>query len=102
MLLEDWAVQVIVCPVLPVQPVPDIARRPQVQERLTMQIADELSRVLKTDDVAVYLDARHMCVESRGVEHHGGATVTTEYRGKFLNENTRREFLSAIEERSRL
>jgi len=72
------------------------ARRPQVQERLTMQIAEELKRVLKTEDVAVYVDARHMCVQARGVEHHGASTITAEYSGKFLNDTTKREFLMAI------
>ncbi len=72
------------------------ARRPQVQERLTMQIADELKKVLGTDDVAVYLEAKHMCVEMRGVKHEHCSTVTTEYSGKFLNENVRAEFLQAI------
>jgi len=72
------------------------ARRPQVQERLTMQIAEELKRVLKTEDVAVYVDARHMCVQARGVEHHGASTITAEYSGKFLSEATKREFLMAI------
>lgn len=72
------------------------ARRPQVQERLTMQVAEELKNVLKTDDVAVYIDARHMCVQARGVEHHGASTITAEYSGKFLNEATKQEFLMAI------
>lgn len=72
------------------------ARRPQVQERLTMQIAEELKAALHTDDVAVYIDARHMCVQARGVEHHGASTITAEYSGKFLNENTKREFLQAL------
>ncbi len=72
------------------------ARRPQVQERLTIQIANELKKVLKTNDVAVYIDAKHMCVSARGIEHHGCSTVTSEYGGKFLNENTRAEFLAAI------
>jgi GTP cyclohydrolase I len=72
------------------------AKRPQVQERLTVQIASELKKVLGTEDVAVYIDAKHMCVEMRGVEHHGCTTVTTEYSGKFLNEQTRNEFLQAI------
>jgi len=71
-------------------------RRPQVQERLTVQLAEELRRVLQTNDVAVYIDARHMCVEARGVEHHGCSTVTTAYHGKFLNEQTKAEFLHAI------
>lgn len=72
------------------------ARRPQVQERLTVQIAEELKRVLRTEDVAVYIDARHLCVQARGVEHHGCSTVTTEYHGKFMNEHVRNEFLQAI------
>lgn len=72
------------------------ARRPQVQERLTMQIAEELKRVLNTEDVAVYIDAKHMCVQARGIEHEHCSTVTTEYCGKFLNENIRAEFLQSI------
>ncbi len=75
------------------------ARRPQVQERLTVQIAEELKRVLQTEDVAVYIDAKHMCVQARGVEHHGASTITAEYSGKFLNETTKREFLLAIASR---
>ena len=73
------------------------ARRPQVQERLTVQIANELKRVLGTEDVAVYIDAKHMCVEMRGVQHQHCSTVTAEYGGKFLNENTRAEFLQIIQ-----
>lgn len=72
------------------------ARRPQVQERLTMQIAAELKSVLGTEDVAVYLDARHMCVQSRGVEHEASSTVTSSFSGRFLNEKVRAEFLQAI------
>ena len=72
------------------------AKRPQVQERLTMQIANALKFILDTDDVAVYMDATHMCVHSRGVEDTNSSTVTSEYSGKFLNEATRAEFLSAI------
>ncbi|TXB63571.1 GTP cyclohydrolase I FolE [Phaeodactylibacter luteus] len=72
------------------------ARRPQVQERLTVQIANELKKVLRTEDIAVYIDASHMCVEMRGIKHTHCSTVTTEYGGKFLNENTRNEFLQAI------
>lgn len=72
------------------------ARRPQVQERLTMQIAADLKKILKTDDVAVYIDAKHMCVQARGIEHENCSTITTEYSGKFLNENVRAEFLQAI------
>jgi len=72
------------------------AKRPQVQERLTIQIANHLRDVLGTDDVAVYIEAKHMCVQSRGVEHEASSTITTEYSGKFLNENVRSEFLHAI------
>ncbi len=72
------------------------SRRPQVQERLTVQIANELKKLLKTDDVAVYIDAKHMCVQARGIEHQASSTVTSEYSGKFLNENVRAEFLKAL------
>lgn len=73
------------------------ARRPQVQERLTMQIGRELQSVLQTDDVAVLLDARHLCVSSRGVQDISSATVTSFYGGKFEEESTRQEFLRYIE-----
>ena len=72
------------------------SRRPQLQERLTVQIAAELKKVLDTEDVAVYIDAEHLCVKARGVEHHGCSTITAEYSGKFLNESVKREFLDAI------
>ena len=54
------------------------ARRPQVQERLTIQIANELKHVLRTEDVAVLIEAKHMCVQARGVEHKDSSTVTSE------------------------
>ncbi|MGV6831687.1 MAG: GTP cyclohydrolase I FolE [bacterium] len=63
------------------------AKRPQVQERLTNQIAEELKRVLETDDVAVIIDAKHLCVASRGVKDDTSATVTSYYGGKFNNQN---------------
>lgn len=72
------------------------AQRPQVQERLTMQIAEELKRALGTEDVAVYIDAEHLCVQSRGIKDTNSSTVTSEYSGAFLNANTRAEFLQAI------
>ncbi|WP_296317684.1 GTP cyclohydrolase I FolE [Winogradskyella sp. UBA3174] len=59
------------------------AKRPQVQERLTNQIANELRTVLETDDVAVIIDAKHLCVSSRGVKDDTSATVTTYYGGEF-------------------
>ena len=62
------------------------ARRPQVQERLTMQVADMLSETLQTDDVAVILEARHLCVEMRGVRDRGAETSTMVLRGRFEKE----------------
>ena len=59
------------------------AKRPQVQERLTQQIANELKTVLNTEDVAVIIDAKHLCVSSRGVKDDTSATVTTYYGGIF-------------------
>ena len=72
------------------------AKRPQVQERLTIQIASDLKETLQTDDVAVIIDADHMCVASRGVNDVNSSTVTSSYNGRFLNHETRKEFLSHI------
>lgn len=72
------------------------ARRPQVQERLTVQIASELKKVLKTDDVAVVIDARHMCVSCRGIKDESSSTVTAEYHGKFKDKSVREEFLKYL------
>lgn len=72
------------------------SKRPQVQERLTVQIANELKIALKTEDIAVLIDAKHMCVQSRGVQDSGSSTVTAHYGGKFENEATRKEFLSYL------
>jgi len=69
------------------------ARRPQVQERMTRQIAIELKRVLQTEHVAVLVDASHLCVSSRGVQDVNSKTVTVEYSGKFREESVREEFL---------
>ncbi|MBS1489386.1 MAG: GTP cyclohydrolase I FolE [Bacteroidetes bacterium] len=72
------------------------AKRPQVQERLTVQIGKELERVLNTPDVAVVMDANHLCVASRGVVDTSSKTGTAYFSGKFKNENTKREFLNYI------
>jgi GTP cyclohydrolase I len=72
------------------------AKRPQVQERLTIQIAEELKRVMETEDVAVLIDAVHLCVSSRGVQDFNSATVTSSYSGAFNNEATRNEFLKYV------
>jgi GTP cyclohydrolase IA len=73
------------------------ARRPQVQERLTVQIAEELRRILKTDDVAIIIDAKHMCVSSRGIQDESSSTVTAEYSGKFKDKAVRDEFLRYLD-----
>ena len=72
------------------------AKRPQVQERLTIQIAEELKRALQTDDVAVVIDAQHFCVMTRGVQDTGSTTITASYNGKFLEEATKQEFLRHV------
>ncbi len=59
------------------------AKRPQVQERLTNQIAEDLKQILGTDDVAVIIDAKHLCVSSRGIKDESSATVTSYFGGKF-------------------
>jgi GTP cyclohydrolase I len=72
------------------------AQRPQVQERLTIQIANELKAVLETDDVAVVIDAVHLCVSSRGIKDINSSTVTAEYSGAFLEKATKDEFLQYL------
>jgi GTP cyclohydrolase I len=72
------------------------AKRPQVQERLTIQIARELQEALGTPDVAVLIDAVHLCVSSRGIKDVNSSTVTSAYFGKFEEEATRNEFLRYI------
>lgn len=72
------------------------ARRPQVQERMTVQIANELKEVLETEDVAVLIDAKHMCVAARGVQDTASSTVTAYYGGRFKNEATKQEFLKYL------
>lgn len=72
------------------------AKRPQVQERLSIQIMEELKRVLNTEDVAVYIDAKHMCVSSRGIKDVSSSTVTSSFGGKFKEASYKNEFLSAV------
>ncbi len=72
------------------------SQRPQVQERLTIQIANELKSILETEDVAFVIDAVHLCVSSRGVKDTSSTTITAEYSGAFNNPDTRKEFLSHI------
>jgi len=72
------------------------AKRPQVQERLNIQIVREMQKVLGTKDVACVIDAKHLCVNSRGIRDIDSSTVTAEYGGKFKEESVRREFLDYI------
>jgi GTP cyclohydrolase I len=73
------------------------AKRPQVQERMTMQIGKDLQQVLETEDVAIVIDAKHLCVASRGVEDDTSSTITAFYGGKFKEDKTRNEFLRFVE-----
>jgi GTP cyclohydrolase IA len=72
------------------------AKRPQVQERLTIQIAHELKKALKTESVAVLIEADHLCVMSRGVNDISSSTITSEYGGLFQEAQHRNEFLHYI------
>ena len=72
------------------------AKRPQVQERLTMQVVQALQEALGTDDVACVIDAKHLCVNSRGIKDIESSTVTAEYGGLFKNKETKREFLDYV------
>ena len=72
------------------------AKRPQVQERLTIQVVRELQKALGTDDVACVIDAKHLCVNSRGIRDIESSTVTSEFGGAFKEDKVRREFLDYI------
>ncbi len=72
------------------------AKRPQVQERLTMQIVQDLQVVLGTKDVACIIDAKHLCVNSRGIRDIESSTVTSEFGGKFKEDSIKRELLDYI------
>ena len=72
------------------------AKRPQVQERLSRQIAEDLKEALNTEDVAVVIEAKHLCVSSRGIEDESSSTVTADYHGAFRDPSVRDEFLSYL------
>jgi len=71
-------------------------RRPQVQERMTMQIFNELKNALQTDDVIVVIEAEHLCVSSRGVNDKSSKTTTIEYGGKFTDKDTQNNFFKML------
>jgi len=72
------------------------AKRPQIQERLTVQIAKALKQGLETENVAVMIEATHLCVASRGIKDNGSSTVTSDYSGVFLDGERREEFLKNV------
>lgn len=72
------------------------AKRPQVQERLTMQIGEELKSILKTEDVAILIEAKHLCVSSRGIQDDHSSTITSFYSGQFNSDLKIQEFLNLI------
>ena len=72
------------------------SRRPQVQERLTRQILEDLKNTLQTDDIIVMIDAKHLCVSSRGIKDLGSSTLTIEASGKFKLDSKREEFIHLI------
>ena len=72
------------------------SKRPQVQERLTIQVVNELQKILNTDDVACVIDAKHLCINSRGIHDISSSTVTAEFGGKFKDSKFRRDFLDYI------
>ncbi len=78
------------------------AKRPQVQERLTMQIVNELQKAMNTEDVACIIDAKHLCVNSRGIRDIDSSTVTSEFGGRFkTDEQLRKEFIRYIQMETR-
>ena len=72
------------------------SKKPQVQEKLTVQIVDFLKKELETEDVACIIDAQHLCVSMRGIKDVNSWTTTAEYSGKFLESNFKNEFLQLI------
>ena len=72
------------------------AKRPQVQERLTMQVVQAMQEALGTEDVACVIDAKYLCVNSRGIKDIESSTITAEFVGKFKNKETKQEFLDYL------
>jgi GTP cyclohydrolase IA len=72
------------------------SRRPQVQERLTLQIADELQNALESEDIAVFIESKHFCVSMRGIQDTASSTITAEFRGAFKKSETKQRFIDFI------
>ncbi len=78
------------------------SHRPQVQERLTLQIADALSEAMATDDVAVFIESKHFCVSMRGIRDIDSSTITSEFRGAFKNKEIQQKFIDFIKTKTDL
>lgn len=78
------------------------SRRPQVQERLTLQIANELQKALESEDIAVFIESKHLCVSMRGIQDTASSTVTSEFRGKFKGNETQRKFIDYIKTKTEM
>ena len=78
------------------------AKRPQVQERLTMQIVQAMQEALGTENVACVIDAKHLCVNSRGIKDIQSSTITAEFGGEFKQKDKKREFLDYIKNEYKL
>ncbi|WP_438425765.1 GTP cyclohydrolase I FolE [Aquimarina macrocephali] len=74
------------------------SHRPQVQERLCLQILKDLQQTLETKDVIVVVNAKHLCVSSRGIKDKSSFTTTIEYGGQFIEPSLRNEFFGIINE----
>lgn len=72
------------------------SQRPQVQERLTIQIAEELKSIMGTEDVAVMIDAAHHCVSARGVRDAASTTITSSFSGKFKENEIKNQFFKQL------
>jgi len=75
------------------------ASKPQIQEKMTVEIGQKLTDLLKTDDIAIYIEAHHLCVASRGVKDEHSLTKTSFFGGKFLKNKEKTRFLHAIHHR---
>jgi GTP cyclohydrolase I len=73
-----------------------VASKPQIQERLTMEIGEKFKELLQTDDIAIYIEANHLCVASRGVKDNNSTTSTTFFGGKFAKNKMKNRFLNSI------
>jgi GTP cyclohydrolase IA len=75
------------------------SRRPQVQERLTMEVANSLKEILQTEDIAVMIEAKHFCVAARGIEDANSSTVTSHFGGKFTVPENKKIFYAALKDK---